>query len=614
VKTKLAALTTALLCAIAVCFIIFGSGSAQARGFMFGTDETITKIVDVKALGPNGERLFLGYKLSRFAILAPVYMTDDGYVLGVATDPKRFFTLNAIQLSELQKSGLLPNPLPPYKIEWFEWAFGYLLWLLLPLIGLWIYIEDRWKARRQAQKDTAVGSAPIPVIATAPLEFFYSKAKLWGYVALGAAIAVAGGVVAATDNHPVANYERLNWQVGGAMFAALGIGLCALIMRKIFGHSGPVLTLTPTGFSDTRLSKHQISWMEVEDLKALKVGSTKYLELALAPGVKERIGAPKGIGFKGANKLMVAPNGLAVKFNDLVETFQTYLLAAHAAQSVDAHASDEKMFSAYVVLGSEEFCSDATFHAAIRQRFPSLPPFDPPQQASQDAPVFVNTLDGQFCTVMCVGAPNPMNANESFIRHAYWWPDASTALQNRKAHVIVYVKGDANVPAAVALKTLAKLTAAVASVMPAPMAIIWDGADALWPTRMFVETVEGAGDHLPLDVLVSVKQGVDPDYEGQSGVPTRWLRTDGLASLGHKEIEARGVEGDPAEAAAFMLGMAYLLAVAGRTIKEGESISVAGHAKAFSVRETTSSLIAGRHVYALDMRQQDPMFSVRPQR
>ena len=157
-KTTLAALCLLLMLAAA---------PAQAGKMLFGTGETINKIQDLKSKSPNGEALFLGYKLSRFSIVAPLYMTDDGYVIGIAgTD--RFIPLDAAMIAEFQKSGELPTPLARYDIPWFEYAFGYLFWLLIPIIGLWIFLENLWTRRKAAKLAAAEPAATGPLHLDSP--------------------------------------------------------------------------------------------------------------------------------------------------------------------------------------------------------------------------------------------------------------------------------------------------------------------------------------------------------------------------------------------------------------------------------------------------------------
>jgi len=125
--------------------------SAQAR-MMFGKDETIHFIEDVKATGPNNEALYLGYMSAIQFFVAGVYVEDEGYVLGVKGDSKKFFHMpTGDQLKSLQQRGLLPDPLPPYSLNAFDYLFGYSLWIVLLVVGIWTAIDlQRKRKRREA--------------------------------------------------------------------------------------------------------------------------------------------------------------------------------------------------------------------------------------------------------------------------------------------------------------------------------------------------------------------------------------------------------------------------------------------------------------------------------
>jgi hypothetical protein len=119
--------------------------------YMFGKEEKLTCIVDVPLKGPKDEALCVAYKTTMYALFAPAYFHDDGYVLALKGGGNEYYPLpRGAELSTLQASGSLPNPLPPYQIPLLDYAFGYLLWSALALgVGL-TYVGDRLKARRHA--------------------------------------------------------------------------------------------------------------------------------------------------------------------------------------------------------------------------------------------------------------------------------------------------------------------------------------------------------------------------------------------------------------------------------------------------------------------------------
>lgn len=133
--------------------------SGPAHAYRFGTDETIHKIEDVKLKGAKDEALFLGYMTRIRYFLAGLYVEDVGYVLGVEDDSKRFYHIpEGEELKSFQRSGYLPDPLPPYKISIFDYIIGYSLWWALALGALFVWLGNRRK--RAAAAATGTPGAP----------------------------------------------------------------------------------------------------------------------------------------------------------------------------------------------------------------------------------------------------------------------------------------------------------------------------------------------------------------------------------------------------------------------------------------------------------------------
>jgi tetratricopeptide (TPR) repeat protein len=133
---------------------------ARAGKVMFGDQEHLEKIVDVAIKGRDGEALYLGYKFTHHAFIAPYYLSDDGYILGVVGQ-KRYYKLDAATIEQFQARGLLPKPLPGYEISLLDYVFGYLLWIVAAIVAVSILVSRR----RSARQDKAVP------IAEAALEF-----------------------------------------------------------------------------------------------------------------------------------------------------------------------------------------------------------------------------------------------------------------------------------------------------------------------------------------------------------------------------------------------------------------------------------------------------------
>jgi hypothetical protein len=101
-----------------------------------------------------------------------VRFTDDGYVLAVDTGTtiRRYFELNPPEIERLQAASLLPRPLPIYQVPWYEYAWGYSLWILLPLAVISHRVSTILKARRMQERAAEAAATPIsygpPIIET----------------------------------------------------------------------------------------------------------------------------------------------------------------------------------------------------------------------------------------------------------------------------------------------------------------------------------------------------------------------------------------------------------------------------------------------------------------
>jgi hypothetical protein len=143
---------------LALLLLLFTWDAEAARG-MVGTSENIHHLQDVSLTGPKGEKLFLGYKTSTTFFIAGVWMSVDGYVLGVQGDSKHYFSLpQGETLQRFQKSGALPDPLPKFEPSILDYLFGYSLWLIIVLWGGGAWLWHLWKTRKSAA--SPAGTAP----------------------------------------------------------------------------------------------------------------------------------------------------------------------------------------------------------------------------------------------------------------------------------------------------------------------------------------------------------------------------------------------------------------------------------------------------------------------
>src|SRR5580693_2157252 len=101
-------------------------------GLMFGADESIECITSVTLKGAKGEPLCLAFKTTKVFVGGGVYLKDDGYVLMIVKEHGSYYPMPAAdEVESFQAQGLLPSPLPHYKVPIIEYLFGYSLWIVI---------------------------------------------------------------------------------------------------------------------------------------------------------------------------------------------------------------------------------------------------------------------------------------------------------------------------------------------------------------------------------------------------------------------------------------------------------------------------------------------------
>jgi len=128
--------------------------------YRFGADEEIRHIQDVPLKGAENEDLYLGYITRTQNFLLGLSVEDRGYVLGVKGQSKRYYPMpEGEDLARFQNAGTLPDPLPPYKLGFFDYLVGYSLWWGLGLVALFWGIGEWRKRKQKAQLAEAPASA-----------------------------------------------------------------------------------------------------------------------------------------------------------------------------------------------------------------------------------------------------------------------------------------------------------------------------------------------------------------------------------------------------------------------------------------------------------------------
>lgn len=138
---KLLSLSTIAL--IAILWV-----SSAHAGLMFGKNEHIRYVASTTIQGPAGERLYLARKVTMHDFLLPYSVQDEGFVLGVSGDPKKYYPFpEASKLELLQATGQLPKPLPAWELALFDQLMGHALWLFI--IGITGYASIKKFLKKQ---------------------------------------------------------------------------------------------------------------------------------------------------------------------------------------------------------------------------------------------------------------------------------------------------------------------------------------------------------------------------------------------------------------------------------------------------------------------------------
>jgi hypothetical protein len=144
--------------------------SSAHANFKFGTDEDIHSIQDVTLKGAKQEPLYLGYMTRTKFFLLGAYVEDVGYVLGVKGEGKRYYEMpKGEELARFQKAGFLPDPIPTYKLGFFDYLNGYSLWWAGAIVALMgVFGVFRKKKAIAPAASTPTAPAPTPPAAAPP--------------------------------------------------------------------------------------------------------------------------------------------------------------------------------------------------------------------------------------------------------------------------------------------------------------------------------------------------------------------------------------------------------------------------------------------------------------
>lgn len=302
------------LCAL----LLFGAWHLPAEAALkFGTSEKIRYVADVSLQGPHGEKLFLARKIAEHHFLLPYSFEDQGYVLGVSGDSKRYFAMpQGPQLEAMQRAGLLPQTLPPFEFSGVDRLIANLLWIVLG--GLAAY--GAWAAFRPKGKAAGVGTsagAGIPLDAapvttrfsgkdvSLPMTLYPGRMKM--FVMLAGSLAFVAGGLFMLDNSKMIGYLSV------AFF-----GLCALVFLVQLLTRTSYLIVDAQKFTVSSLSrKSDVAWSDVERFLVVSISGNKMVGWNFNPGYST--GTSHALAVKLAGVQNTLPDTYGMKAEELAD-------------------------------------------------------------------------------------------------------------------------------------------------------------------------------------------------------------------------------------------------------------------------------------------------------
>lgn len=135
------------LCAL-VTGVWLGLSPGYAHALRFGREDKIRQLQPTR--DPD---IWLCHRVRTYHFLAGVYMADEGYVLQKTIRGSRlalpgYHPLDDEKIRELQQEGVLPTPLPAYSLSFWDYFWGYLLWIVLAGVTGSSFIAAAWAKAR----------------------------------------------------------------------------------------------------------------------------------------------------------------------------------------------------------------------------------------------------------------------------------------------------------------------------------------------------------------------------------------------------------------------------------------------------------------------------------
>jgi hypothetical protein len=188
----------------------------------------------------------------------------------------------------------------------------------------------------------------------------------------------------------------------------------------------------------------------------------------------------------------------------------------------------------------------------------------PPVDFHREKGILTFKMGNAFVAIALMQEPIPWRDIERQCKEAWLWPNAEDALKRHTQHFALTLESDS--PPRDRAAKLTKVCAAVLAHCNASLGVLFGEAGVLARKDVFRDmAVESLRTSLPVELWVDCKVG--PCGQGMAQGFTK-----GLTSLGHPEIEAKGLPESPQRLHSRLLGVARYVVEHGQIIQEGDAI------------------------------------------
>lgn len=249
-------------------------------------------------------------------------------------------------------------------------------------------------------------------------------------------------------------------------------------------------------------------------------------------------------------------------------------------------------FLAYILLGEHDEPKSTDIRDFLNEHWEDLAP----ESFSSEVAARLIAIGHARAVLMHMPAPFPWGELEEACATSALWDDATEALRDHKAHIVVSILGESDAREEATLLT--QVTAAVLHACPSALGVYWDTSDHVIEKDMFNHfAVNVMPTEVPMHMWVNFRIG-EGENGGSSGL------TAGLEALGHLEIEALNSPETPDALRDRLTMMGLYLLTAGPVINDGDTISAEG-AEKISVIFTDSQFGYERQVMLLEYESVD---------